>query len=131
MTTVVNAPVLVVANEMDVHATAVCSMLRSHFGIHALRIDLAEFPGTTGRYASTEVAPSHDWDRYDLGGVRSIWWRRPARCTVPRSVDPADDRFRQSECDHFVEGLLWSLDAVLINDPGAQYTASRKIVYLR
>jgi glutathione synthase/RimK-type ligase-like ATP-grasp enzyme len=123
-------PVLIVAHEMDLHAAAVSSHLRAHFGIDPLRIDLAEFPTTTARFVETGDVRSLHWDVTDLESVRAVWWRRPARSTVARSVDPDVDRFRQAECDHFAEGLLWSLDAVFVNDPGAQHRSARKLVQL-
>lgn len=123
-------PVLIVAHELDVHAAAVSSHLRGHFGIAALQVVLAQFPLSTARFTSTRDCRAHSWDGIDLDSVRAVWWRRPARSTVGRSVDPDVDTFRQAECDHFAEGLLWSLDAVFVNDPAAQHRAARKLVQL-
>ncbi|OKH71192.1 hypothetical protein EB72_24065 [Mycobacterium sp. SWH-M1] len=123
-------PVLIIAHEMDLHAAAVTSHLRAHFGVRPLRIDMAEFPSTTASFMSTRSSHAHDWGGVDLDSVRVVWWRRPARSVVGRSIDPDTDAFRQAECDHFAEGLLWSLDAVFVNDAGAQHRADRKLVQL-
>jgi hypothetical protein len=122
--------VLVVADESDVHARAVCSTLRSAFAVEAITLDIARFPSMSGEYRQSSWECSHVLGGAVLDEVRSVWWRRPSECSIPRSLDPSDDEFRQAECDGFIQGLLWSLDSVWINNPGAQRVASRKIVQL-
>jgi hypothetical protein len=126
----VGASVLVVANELDIHAKAACSILRSDFGVEAITLDIARFPAIPGVYRQEFCSSFSVVGDAVLDDVRSVWWRRPSRCSIPSSVDPSHDNFRQSECDDFIQGLLWSLDVVWINDPGAQHVASRKVVQL-
>lgn len=124
------ASVLVVANESDLHAKALCSTLSRDFGVDAVTLDIGRFPSVSGRYRQTAGESFCLMGDVVLDDFRAVWWRRPTGCGIPSGVNPADDEFRQSECDGFAQGLLWSLDCVWINDPGAQYTASRKIVQL-
>lgn len=126
----IKPPVIVVANESDIHAKALCATLLSDFGLTAHILDIARFPKMMGDYRQATCLRSLSMGSVVLDDVQSVWWRRPAHCDVPKSLDPSQDDFSQAECDGFVQGLLWSLDAVVINDPGAQHTASRKIVQL-
>ena len=122
--------VVVVTDESDVHAKATCSILQSEFGVKATIVDTARFPSAAGEFRQSHQECTHQVGGVPLDEVRAVWWRRPAPCTVPTGLDPSHDEFRQIECDGFIQGLLWSLDSFWVNDPGAQRTASRKIVQL-
>ena len=122
--------VLVVAHELDLHAKAVCSTLRSDFGVNAVQLDTADLPSAASAYRQKWGNSSRFVGEANLDDIKSIWWRRPKRCNIPSSLDLSHDEFRQTESDEFVQGLLWSLGATWVNDPGAQHVALRKIVQL-
>jgi len=122
------ATVLVVSERDDLHATVLAHVLERDYGARVLRTDLRDFPGSRG-----SVRVGHGGVRRVLGdvepdGVDAVWWRR-AHPTDP-SGDDEFAAYRQVECDAFVQGALWSLDARWVNDPGAERVASRKIVQL-
>jgi hypothetical protein len=123
--------VLIVTETDDLHADAMAATLRKHHRISPIRLDMREFPCESGSFrldrAGTARSLSHV---YSLDDVTSVWWRRPHQTVVPSGVSPADDDYRQAECDGFLQGLLWSIPAVWVNDPGADRTATRKIVQL-
>jgi hypothetical protein len=122
--------VLVVAEDGDVHARAVCAILRREHGIDPIMVDTTSFPGKAGSFHLSESCPSNVFDGAEMFGVRSVWWRRAFPCDVPQSVNLSHNEYRQAECDGFIQGLLWSLPATWVNDPGAERVASRKIVQL-
>ncbi|WP_024805257.1 hypothetical protein [Nocardia sp. BMG51109] len=123
--------VLIVTETDDLHAEAMAATLRKHHRLNPIRLDMREFPRAGGSFrldrAGTARSLSH---LTGLDDVTSVWWRRPHRCAVPTSTQGADDDYRQAECDGFLQGLLWSIPAVWVNDPGADRTATRKIVQL-
>lgn len=123
--------VLIVSEIDDLHAGAMASTLREHHGLSPIHLDLRDFPRESGSFRldrmGTTRALSH---AIGLDDVRSVWWRRPHPSTVPAGVRASDDAYRQAECDAFIQGLLWSIPAMWVNDPGADRTASRKIVQL-
>lgn len=123
--------VLIVTEADDLHADALAATLRKHHGVSPIRLDMRDFPRETGSFrldrAGTARSLSH---LYGLDEVASVWWRRPHQAVVPGGMRHSDDEYRQAECDGFLQGLLWSIPAVWVNDPGADRTASRKIVQL-
>ncbi|MBF6170926.1 MvdC/MvdD family ATP grasp protein [Nocardia blacklockiae] len=123
--------VLIVTETDDLHADAMTATLRKHHGLSPIRLDMREFPRVSGSFrldrAGTARSLSHV---VGLDDVTAVWWRRPHRCVVPGGVRSADDDYRQAECDGFLQGLLWSIPAVWVNDPSADRTATRKIVQL-
>lgn len=123
--------VLIVTESDDLHADAMAATLRNHYGTNPIRLDMRDFPRESGSFrldrAGTARSLSH---LYGLDDVAAVWWRRPHQTVVPAGIRTAEDDFRQAECDGFLQGLLWSIPAVWVNDPGADRTAARKIVQL-
>ncbi|MEV0246623.1 hypothetical protein AB0H76_08560 [Nocardia sp. NPDC050712] len=123
--------VLIVSETDDLHATAMAATLREHHGLNPIHLDLRDFPRESGSFRLDRDGTSRSMSHLlGLDDVRSVWWRRPHPARVPAGVRASDDAFRQAECDGFIQGLLWSIPAAWINDPGADRTASRKIVQL-
>lgn len=123
--------VLIVSEPGDRHATALGVTLREHHGVNPLRFDLRDFPAEAGSFRLDALGTTRSLS--SLGGldeVRAVWWRRPHPSRVPLGVRPDDDAYRQAECDGFIQGLLWSIPALWVNDPGHDRTAHRKIVQL-
>lgn len=124
-------PVLIVSEADDLHAAALQAVLRKEHGVNPLRLDLRDFPGDPGSFrldgsgTQRTLAGSTGLDE-----VRAVWWRRPHPSRVPAGARADDDAYRQAECDAFIQGLLWSLPARWVNDPGRDRMAHRKIVQL-
>jgi len=124
--------VLVVTEHGDVHAEAMRAVLRRDHGITPIQIDIRDFPQEFGSYRLSASRGSRTiFGSIELDDVRSVWWRRAHPCSIPPSIRSADDAFRQTECDGFIQGLTWSLPAIWVNNPGAERIASRKIVQLQ
>ena len=123
--------VLIVTESDDLHADAMAATLRNHYGTNPIRLDMRDFPRESGSFrldrAGTARSLSH---LYGLDDVAAVWWRLAHQTVVPAGIRTAEDDFRQAECDGFLQGLLWSIPAVWVNDPGADRTAARKIVQL-
>ncbi|MEV0033307.1 hypothetical protein [Nocardia sp. NPDC050793] len=123
--------VLIVSESDDLHATAMAATLREHHGLSPIHLDLRDFPRESGSFRLDRLGTTRSLSHViGLDTVRSVWWRRPHPCRVPGGVRASDDAYRQAECDGFIQGLLWSIPAFWINDPGADRTAARKIVQL-
>ncbi|MEU7146317.1 hypothetical protein ABZ942_43250 [Nocardia sp. NPDC046473] len=123
--------VLIVSESDDLHATAMAATLREHHALNAIHLDLRDFPRESGSFRLDRLGTARSLSHLiGLDDVRSVWWRRPHPAQVPGGVRAADDDFRQAECDSFIQGMLWSIPANWINDPGADRTATRKIVQL-
>ena len=125
--------VLIVSDRNDVHSEAMAATLRKEHGVDPYQLSMQEFPQlahatfySSKKQRAVFVGPA---GRIDLNKVKSVWWRRPERCAVPNNF--SDDRnFCQNECDHFLQGLLWSNDCFWVNYPIYDFLASRKIVQL-
>lgn len=131
MSTLEARGVLIVSEADDLHATAMVATLREQHAMTPLRLDLRDFPREPGSFRLG--APGVERSLAGLAGldeVGSVWWRRPHPSAVPAGVRADDNAYRQAECDAFVQGLLWSLGAQWINDPGNDRIAHRKIVQL-
>ncbi len=131
--------VLVVSQAHDLHAQGVISVLRREFHASVYHLDMQAFPRTvTSSYSMTAHRGEQTrWkgsapdDTLDLDRVRSVWWRRPQSAELTRLFTGVDHgQFVQTECDHFLQGLLWSRRCLWVNDPMNNLRASRKIVQL-
>lgn len=123
--------VLIVSESDDLHGTAMAATLREHHGLSPIQLDLRDFPRESGSFRLDRLGTTRSLSHViGLDDVRSVWWRRPHPAQVPAGVRASDDAYRQAECDGFIQGLLWSIPAYWVNDPGADRTASRKIVQL-
>ncbi|MFE3959171.1 hypothetical protein ACFXPS_33965 [Nocardia sp. NPDC059091] len=123
--------VLIVTEAEDLHGDALAATLRKHHGHNPIRLDMRDFPRENGTFRlggdGSYRSLSHI---FGLDDVTSVWWRRPHPCAVPAGLSEEDDTYRRAECDGFLQGLLWSIPALWVNDPGADRTASRKVVQL-
>ncbi|HEV2814313.1 MAG TPA: hypothetical protein VGW10_13745, partial [Solirubrobacteraceae bacterium] len=122
--------VLIVAERDDPDALLMQDRLRRLHGCEATLLDMSTFPveqqaalvhGSRGTGATAYLGD------LDLADVGAVWWRRPRRSAVPSEYYLFDVDFLQVECDHFLEGLLWSLPAVWVNHPTDEILASRKL----
>ncbi|KZM72485.1 hypothetical protein [Nocardia terpenica] len=124
-------PVLIVTESEDLHADAMAATLRKQHGLTPIRLDMRDFPSHSGSFRLDRAGTARALAPLaGLDDVTAVWWRRPHPCRVPGGVRRADDDYRQAECDGFLQGLLWSIPALWVNDPGADRTAGRKIVQL-
>ncbi|MGW5381727.1 hypothetical protein [Nocardia sp. NPDC003963] len=131
MRTPATGSVLIVSESDDLHAAAMEATLREQHSLVPLRLDLRDFPREPGSFRMAENSVERSLAGLaGLDEVRSVWWRRPHPAAVPAGVRADDNAYRQAECDAFVQGLLWSLGAQWVNDPGNDRIAHRKIVQL-
>ncbi|MEV6067689.1 hypothetical protein AB0L82_14140 [Nocardia sp. NPDC052001] len=123
--------VLVVTEADDLHGDALAATLRKHHALSPIRLDMRDFPRENGTFRVSRDGTSRSLSHVlGLDAVSAVWWRRPHPCAVPGSLRSDDDAYRQAECDGFLQGLLWSMPALWVNDPGADRTANRKLVQL-
>ncbi|QLY28690.1 hypothetical protein [Nocardia huaxiensis] len=123
--------VLIVTEADDLHGDALAVTLRKLYALSAIRLDMRDFPRENGTFRLAREGTSRSLSHVlGLDDVTSVWWRRPQPCDVPSSLHAEDDAYRRAECDGFLQGLLWSMPALWVNDPGADRTANRKIVQL-
>ena len=106
-------PIVVVADDADLHADALGAVLRRQFGLEPLRVSTAAFPAGSS-YRLTGSASVHRVGGLELDDVRSIWWRRAPPAVVTSTPWQSDDEFRQAECDALAQGMLWSLSTAWI-----------------
>ncbi|MFB8002787.1 hypothetical protein [Nocardia sp. NPDC056000] len=123
--------VLVVTEADDLHGDALAATLRKHHALSPIRLDMRDFPRENGTFRVSRDGTSRSLSHVlGLDAVSAVWWRRPHPTAVPGSLRSEDDAYRQAECDGFLQGLLWSMPALWVNDPGADRTANRKLVQL-
>jgi len=131
--------VLVVSPHDDLHALGVISVLRRAHRATVYQLDMQTFPRSASASFSIDGGDSQltraHWKGsdglLDLDRVKSVWWRRPHGAEIERLFTGIDHgRFVQTECDHFLQGLLWSRRSLWVNDPMNNLRAGRKIVQL-
>ncbi len=63
--------------------------------------------------------------------IHCAWWRRPCPASPPQVFTGLDaGAYVQAECDHFLEGVLWSTPCSWINAPWNEVAARRKSLQL-
>lgn len=127
--------VLIVTEPDDAHAAMVARTLRHEHGIEPRYLYLGEFPTKMTGWFSCD-SPSGpmfktDSESIPLERIRSVWWRRPEHSWIPPDRNAFEHDFMRVECDHFVQGMLWSIECLWVNDPFRQHLAGRKLVQLR
>lgn len=140
--------VLVIANDADATADAVCAVLakREHpyFRFDTadvpgrllldLRLDVTEDPALTwsGRIRHSEqTGERHPSDpgrlaRVDLSQVVSVYMRRPRPFEVPAHLTAAERWHAATECRYGLGGVLASLPAPQLNHPSRSADAAYK-----
>ncbi|MET9428215.1 ATP-grasp ribosomal peptide maturase [Streptomyces sp. NPDC003036] len=123
MTTPSVRPVLVVTNVDDPTADLVIDELHGR-GVPVVRFDSGDFPATlscsayigggTTRWGGSVATPTR---LAELGGVRSLYYRRPSGFTLPH-LDVQDERFAITQARYGLGGVLTSLpDCLYVNHP--------------
>lgn len=129
--------VLVLSHPDDPHAQQVISCLRAS-GHEVLLLNLSDLPerATLTMDYDGDAKPAIVYRRigetpFDLGRVRSVWWRRPQPFD-PASVSDGEIRlFANNEWNEAIQGLWQLLRARWMNPPLNDDAASRKVLQLR
>lgn len=117
-------------------ATAVLHELSAH-PVEAVLLDIGEFPARlslaaattdTGAWAGTIHGDGVD---VDLARVRSVYYRRPTRFSIPAGVSSSDAVLAEYEARLGMGGVLASLDAPWLCHPHAVARAEYKPLQLR
>jgi len=120
--------VLIVCDTGDPHAAAVATMVEQVHGLEVIRFDPSTYPRAYGSFRVDRLGTARAMSRaVGLDRARSVWWR-PATPSRSALMPGIDSDFEPDACDSFLEGMLWSIPAHWVNDPGADRTASRRIV---
>jgi len=128
--------VLIVGPAGDLHSMAVADTVRRNHRLAVHHLDMQRFPAPArASFSCIHGREERRWTdspaSLDFETIRSVWWRRPHPPVVPRLFSGADHgQFMQTECEHFLQGLLWSQRCLWVNDPMNNLRASRKIVQL-
>jgi glutathione synthase/RimK-type ligase-like ATP-grasp enzyme len=124
--------VLIVSSLADPHAQAVSAALVER-GVAVEVLDLADYPGKLtltlgfggGRRRFQLRRPGEG--ELDLESVRAVWWRRPGAFGLPEALrDPAHRRLALSEATTAFHGLFEAMDALWVNPPARDASASHK-----
>lgn len=126
--------ILIIADPTDLHTRAVSAVLEKNHGLNVVTFDMADFPMSASSSfrvdLQSEGSISGSFGAFETSEIRSIWWRRPAPCRLPRTDSNIAESFLRSECSHYVQGLLWEIDCLWVNNPHCERRASRKVVQL-
>ncbi len=127
--------VLVISGE-DATAKAVMAELGRH-PVEAVLLDIGDFPARLSLAAAT--TDSGMWSgrfrsgstEVDLSRVRSVFYRRPTRFSIPDGVAVADAALAEYEARLGLGGVLASLDCLWLCHPHAVARAEYKPLQLR
>lgn len=127
--------VLILTGARDQTAAAVAHELQRH-PVRVVAMDTGDFPlqlrlaamlsesGWTGRLAD------HSGDGVELERLAGVYYRRPTRFRLPAGMSETDRVFATAEARHGLGGVLISLGAQWVNDPGRIAVAEYKPVQL-
>ncbi len=121
---------LVIAQVGDVTADLVIDALVARGAVVA-RIDTADFPSALSMAATPDRIDSPGWlcargQRVDLGLVRSVYRRSPARFAFPEGMSAPERRFATLESVYGLGGALCAQPWRWIDHPSAVADASYK-----
>lgn len=127
--------VLVISGE-DATATAVMAELKRH-AVEAVLLDIGDFPSRLSLAATT--TDSGAWSgrlrgrgvEVDLSRVRSVFYRRPTKFSIPEGVSVSDAVLVEYEARLGLGGVLASLDCLWLCHPHAVARAEYKPLQLR
>lgn len=127
--------VLVISGE-DATATAVMAQLECH-PVEAVLLDIGDFPARQSLAAAT--TNSGAWSGWLRGGavevelsrVRSVFYRRPTRFSIPEGVSASDAVLVEYEARLGLGGVLASLDCLWLCHPHAVARAEYKPLQLK
>jgi glutathione synthase/RimK-type ligase-like ATP-grasp enzyme len=129
--------ILIVGEPGDLHSKVMATVLAQKYRLEPYLLNMREFPlSAKATFSiSSEQRPQRiyagPYGTVDLREVRSVWWRRPDYCVIPRIFSGLNQGdYMQAECDHFLQGNLWGLNCLWVNDPMRDVLASRKVVQL-
>jgi glutathione synthase/RimK-type ligase-like ATP-grasp enzyme len=129
-----DANVLIVSQKRDFHAQAVASALMHDHDVNSCILSMEDFPenfaGSVRFNENSGIEIKNEDEIIDFSTIKSVWWRRPAKSKIPYFNNAFDSDFLQIECDHFLQGAMWSHPCLWVNDPMSNRLASRKIVQL-
>lgn len=127
--------VLVISGE-DATAQAIMAELESH-PVDAVLLDIGDFPSRLSLVASTTHSGAWaGWlrgrgDEVDLSGVRSIFYWRPTKFSIPDGVSTSDAVLAEYEARLGLGGVLASLDCLWLCHPHAVARAEYKPLQLK
>lgn len=124
--------VLIVAQPDDVHSVAVAASLQRDYGVNVIVWETANLPARHATSFHISEESSNFKIHMDVGvlefcQLRSIWWRRPTKFSIERTMThEATRHYCRRECDTFFRGVLSATGIPLVNDPYLQAQASNK-----
>lgn len=131
------APVLVIAQEDDLHTRAVVDEVQ-RLGSSAIVADLSQFPEHAQLEVSYTCCGDRDFgfrldgERFDLSRCGGGWWRRPQQPRISDDIRSSTHRlFASNEASEALGGLWHALDLFWVNDPARDHVAHRKVAQLR
>jgi glutathione synthase/RimK-type ligase-like ATP-grasp enzyme len=117
MTTEGSPPLLIFSSKVDIATDHVVLKLEE-LGASFYRINSEDFP--LGVRSSLSLNPTGDSPQFswlgtinkyiDVGGVRSVWFRRHRLAPMPDDLDKAYQEYCLREVDWFIKGTIYSLD---------------------
>ncbi|MDQ3576767.1 MAG: ATP-grasp ribosomal peptide maturase [Actinomycetota bacterium] len=127
--------VLVISGE-DATAKAVMAELRRH-PVNAVLLDIGDFPTHLSLAAAT--TDSGEWSgrvtgegiEVDLSQVRSVFYRRPTRFSLPECLSAGDAALAEYEARLGFGGVLSSMDCLWLCHPHAVARAEYKPLQLK
>ncbi|GIH59443.1 MvdC/MvdD family ATP grasp protein [Microbispora siamensis] len=129
--------ILVLTQQIDPTADFVAHEFNRR-SVPFVRMDLGEFPSRMDLSASIDSGEG-DWKgafhrpsrSVRLGGVRSIWWRRPTSFQFPEHLTREERWFARDEASAAFGGLLRLQEAFWMNYPEASMRAEFKPIQLK
>jgi glutathione synthase/RimK-type ligase-like ATP-grasp enzyme len=123
--------VLMISSRDDGHVDVVAEELRNR-SVPVIRFEPDSFPCRATLSYTIDPAGHREilsvgGATYDLGSVRSVWYKRPAEVAPPRDLAAQDLVYAYDQCSKFVTGVWGALaDRFWINPPAAGWFANHK-----
>ena len=129
--------ILIISYSQDVHVPAVVQSIQSN-NRRVFLLNLDEFPANysfahqfSDQTSSGHITNKLSGEKLNFSELSAVWLRKPAALKFAAELSPQEKAFATQETEHFLFGVLYSLNCFWLSHPlalrGAQWKGEQQI----